>query len=59
MPVGNSVADRLSSDSAQKEKRAEKNKTDFRESKMQQLQHSTRNADALGYPHRTNLSHLL
>lgn len=54
MPMGNSFANRLSLDSAQKGKKAEKNKTDFRDNKMQQLQHSTRNADAVGNPHRTN-----
>lgn len=51
--MGNSVANRLSLDSAQK-KRSEKNKKDIRDSKRQQLQHSTRNADALGNTHRTN-----
>ncbi|XP_017656764.1 DNA repair protein REV1 isoform X2 [Nannospalax galili] len=54
MPVGNSVANRLSPDSAQEEKRAEKNSTDFRDCPLQQLQQSTRNPDALRNPHRTN-----
>lgn len=54
VPVGNSVASRLSLDSAQEEKRAEKSSTDFRDCTVQQLQQSTRNTDALRSPHRTN-----
>ncbi|XP_075836500.1 DNA repair protein REV1 isoform X1 [Microtus pennsylvanicus] len=54
VPVGNSVASRLSLDSAQEEKRAEKNSTDFRDCTVQQLQQSTRNTDVLRSPHRTN-----
>ncbi|XP_020007777.1 DNA repair protein REV1 isoform X2 [Castor canadensis] len=54
VPVGNSIASRLSLDSAQEEKRAEKSNTDFRDCTMQQLQQSTRNAEFLRSPHRTN-----
>ncbi|ELV11555.1 DNA repair protein REV1 [Tupaia chinensis] len=54
LPMGNSVASRLSPDSAQDEEKAEKNSTDFRDCSLQQLQQSTRNADALRNPHRTN-----
>ncbi|XP_040585202.1 DNA repair protein REV1 isoform X3 [Mesocricetus auratus] len=54
VPVGNSVASRLSLDSALEEKRAEKSNTDFRDCTVQQLQQSTRNTDALRNPHRTN-----
>ncbi|KAF6105912.1 REV1 DNA directed polymerase [Phyllostomus discolor] len=52
VPVGNSVASRLSPDSAQEEK-AEKS-TDFRDCNVQSLQQSTGNTDALQNPHRTN-----
>ncbi|XP_036023733.1 DNA repair protein REV1 isoform X2 [Onychomys torridus] len=48
VPVGNSVASRLSLGSAQEEKRAEKSSTDFRDCTVQQLQQSTKNS------HRTN-----
>ena len=54
VPVGNSVASRLSLDSTQEEKRAEKSNADFRDCTVQHLQHSTRSADALRSPHRTN-----
>lgn len=54
VPAGNSVASRLSLDSAQEEKKAEKSGTDFRDCTVQQLQQSTRNTDALRSPHRTN-----
>ncbi|KAL6039319.1 hypothetical protein STEG23_014158, partial [Scotinomys teguina] len=54
VPVGNSVASRLSLDSAQEEKRAEKSNTDFRDCTVQHLQQSTRNTDALRNLHRTN-----
>lgn len=53
VPVGNSVASRLSLDSAQEEE-AEKSSTDFRDCPVQQLQQSTRSTDALRSPHRTN-----
>ncbi|XP_053444353.1 DNA repair protein REV1 isoform X2 [Nycticebus coucang] len=53
VPMGNSVASRLSPDSAQEEK-AEKSLTDFRDCTLQQLQQSTTNTDALRNPHRTN-----
>ncbi|XP_012663393.1 DNA repair protein REV1 isoform X1 [Otolemur garnettii] len=53
VPMGNSVASRLSPDSAQEEK-AEKSSTDFRDCTLQQLQQSTTNTDALRNPHRTN-----
>ncbi|XP_071457942.1 DNA repair protein REV1 isoform X4 [Marmota flaviventris] len=51
--VDNNIASRLSPDSVQEEK-AEKSNTDFRDCILQQLQQSTRNADALRNPHRTN-----
>ncbi|GAB1284904.1 DNA repair protein REV1 [Apodemus speciosus] len=54
VPVGNSIAGRLSLDSAQEEKRAEKSSPDFRDCPVQHLQHSTRSADAVRSPHRTN-----
>jgi hypothetical protein len=54
MPVAKSVANSLYLDSAQKEKRGEKNKTEVRDRKMLQLKHNTRNAEVLWYPHRTN-----
>ncbi|XP_052601054.1 DNA repair protein REV1 isoform X1 [Peromyscus californicus insignis] len=54
VPVGSSVASRLSLDSAQEEKRAEKSSTDFRDCTVQQLPQSTRNTDALRNSHRTN-----
>ncbi|XP_062934897.1 DNA repair protein REV1 isoform X2 [Cynocephalus volans] len=54
VPLGNSVASRLSPDSAQEEKVAEKSTTDFRDCALQQLQQSTRSADALRSSHRTN-----
>ncbi|XP_048208346.1 DNA repair protein REV1 isoform X3 [Perognathus longimembris pacificus] len=57
MPMGNSIASRLSPDSAHEEQRAEKSDTDFRDCMLQQLQQSTRNTDVLRSPHRTN-SHL-
>nr|XP_045003666.1 DNA repair protein REV1 isoform X3 [Jaculus jaculus] len=52
--VGNSVASRLSPDSAQEEKRTEESNTDFRDCPLQQLQRNTRNADVLQNSHRTN-----
>ncbi|XP_053781187.1 DNA repair protein REV1 isoform X1 [Desmodus rotundus] len=54
VPVGNSVANRLSPDSAQEEEKAEKSSTDFRDCSVQLLQQSTGNTDALRNPHRTN-----
>ncbi|XP_051008715.1 DNA repair protein REV1 isoform X4 [Acomys russatus] len=54
VPVGNSVASKLSSDSTREEERTEKSNTDFRDCTVPQLQHSTRNADALRSPHRTH-----
>uniref|UniRef100_A0A8C9PZH6 DNA repair protein REV1 n=1 Tax=Spermophilus dauricus TaxID=99837 RepID=A0A8C9PZH6_SPEDA len=51
--VDNNIASRLSPDSVQEEK-TEKSNTDFRDCTLQQLQQSTRNADALRNPHRTN-----
>ncbi|XP_019524749.1 PREDICTED: DNA repair protein REV1 isoform X1 [Hipposideros armiger] len=56
VPVGNSVASRLSPDSAQEEGKAEKSSTDFRDCGGQQLPHSTRDIDALQNPHRTSSS---
>lgn len=52
VPMGNSVASRLSPDSIQEEKA--ENSTDFRDCLMQQLQQSPRSTDALRSPHRTN-----
>ncbi|XP_058390450.1 DNA repair protein REV1 isoform X2 [Diceros bicornis minor] len=57
VPMGNSVASRLSPDPAQEEK-AEKSSIDFRDCVVQQLQQSTKNTDALRNPHRTNSSSL-
>lgn len=53
VPVGNSVANRLSPDSAQEEEKAEKS-TDFRDCNVHSLQQSTGNTDALWNLHRTN-----
>uniref|UniRef100_A0A673TYB9 DNA repair protein REV1 n=1 Tax=Suricata suricatta TaxID=37032 RepID=A0A673TYB9_SURSU len=53
VPMGNSVASRLSPDFAQEEEQAEKSSTDFRDCILQQLQQSTRNTDAVRNPHRT------
>ncbi|XP_051698607.1 DNA repair protein REV1 isoform X4 [Oryctolagus cuniculus] len=53
VPLGNSVASRLSPDSAQ-EKAAEKSSADFRDCTLQQPQQSARSADALQNPHRTS-----
>ncbi|XP_047707131.1 DNA repair protein REV1 isoform X2 [Prionailurus viverrinus] len=54
VPMGNSVASRLSPDFAQEEEQAEKNSTDFRDCILHQLQQSTRNTDAVRNPHRTH-----
>ncbi|KAK1332801.1 hypothetical protein QTO34_006332 [Cnephaeus nilssonii] len=54
VPVGNSVASRLSPDSAQREEKAENSSTDFRDCSVQLSQPSTRNTDAVRNPHRTN-----
>ncbi|CAK7297659.1 DNA repair protein REV1 [Vulpes lagopus] len=54
VPMGNSVASRLSSDFTQEEEQAEKNSTDFRDCIVQQFQQSTRNTDTVRNPHRTN-----
>lgn len=54
VPVDHSVASRLSLDSTQEEKRAEKSSADFRDCTRQHLQHSTTNADTLCSPHRTS-----
>ncbi|XP_039073916.1 DNA repair protein REV1 isoform X3 [Hyaena hyaena] len=54
VPMGNSVASRLSPDFAQEEEQAEKSSTDFRDCILQQLQQSTRNTDAVRNPHRTH-----
>ncbi|XP_004633251.1 DNA repair protein REV1 isoform X2 [Octodon degus] len=53
VPVGNSIASRLSPDSAQEEK-MEKSNTDFRDCTLQQVQQSAGNAETLRNPHRTN-----
>ncbi|XP_007957662.1 DNA repair protein REV1 [Orycteropus afer afer] len=58
VPMGNSVACRLSPDSAQEENVTEKSSTDFRDCAVQQLQQSNRNTDAVRNPHRTNSSSL-
>ncbi|XP_058540388.1 DNA repair protein REV1 isoform X1 [Neofelis nebulosa] len=54
VPMGNSVASRLSPDFAQEEEQAEKSSTDFRDCILHQLQQSTRNTDAVRNPHRTH-----
>ncbi|XP_008059405.1 DNA repair protein REV1 isoform X2 [Carlito syrichta] len=54
VPMGNSIASRLSPDSAQEEEKAEQSSTDFRDCTLQQMQQSSRNADALRNPHRTS-----
>ncbi|XP_051060416.1 DNA repair protein REV1 isoform X3 [Phodopus roborovskii] len=54
VPVGASVAGRLSVDSAQEEKRAERGGTDCRDCTGQHVQQSGRDTDALRNPHRTN-----
>uniref|UniRef100_A0A2K6V730 DNA repair protein REV1 n=1 Tax=Saimiri boliviensis boliviensis TaxID=39432 RepID=A0A2K6V730_SAIBB len=54
VPMGNSVASRLSLDSSQEEEKVEKSSTDFRDCTLQQLQQSTGNTDVLRNPHRTN-----
>ncbi|XP_025724786.1 DNA repair protein REV1 [Callorhinus ursinus] len=54
VPMGHSVASRLSPDFAQEEEQAEKSSTDFRDCVVQQSQQSTRNTDAVRNPHRTN-----
>ncbi|XP_006097799.1 DNA repair protein REV1 isoform X2 [Myotis lucifugus] len=54
VPVGNSVASRLSPDSTQREEKAENSSTDFRDCSVQLSQQSTRNTDAVRNPHRTN-----
>lgn len=54
VPVGNSVASRLSPDSAQREEKAEHSSTNFRDCSVQLSQQSTRNTDAVRNPHRTN-----
>ncbi|XP_054442300.1 DNA repair protein REV1 isoform X2 [Pteronotus mesoamericanus] len=54
LPASNSVASRLSTDSAQEEEMAEKSSTDFRDCSVQSLQQSTGNTDALRNPHRTS-----
>ncbi|XP_006887857.1 PREDICTED: DNA repair protein REV1 isoform X2 [Elephantulus edwardii] len=53
VPMGNSVASRLSPDCVEEEK-TEKNSTDFRDCTALQLQQSSGNTDALQDPHRTN-----
>ncbi|KFO25156.1 DNA repair protein REV1 isoform X1 [Fukomys damarensis] len=54
VPGGNSIASRLSPDSAQEENNAEKSNIDFRDCALQQLQQSTRNMETFRNPHRTN-----
>lgn len=54
VPLGHSVASRLSPDFAQEEEQAEKSSTDFRDCVVQQSPQSTRNTDAMRNPHRTN-----
>ncbi|KAM4867376.1 DNA repair protein REV1 isoform 2-T2 [Thomomys bottae] len=54
MPVGNSIASRLSPECTQEEPRTGKCDTDFRDCMLHQLQQSTRNTDVLRSPHRTN-----
>ncbi|XP_060501368.1 DNA repair protein REV1 isoform X1 [Panthera onca] len=54
VPMGNSVASRLSPDFAQEEEQAEKSSADFRDCILHQLQQSTRNTDAVRNPHRTH-----
>lgn len=54
VPVGNSVASRLSPDPAQREEKAENSSTDFRDCSVQLSQQSTRNTDVVRNPHRTN-----
>ncbi|XP_045627604.1 DNA repair protein REV1 isoform X1 [Ursus americanus] len=56
VPLGHSVASRLSPDFAQEEEQAEKSSTDFRDCVVQQSPQSTRNTDAMRNPHRTNSS---
>lgn len=59
VPLGNTVASRLSPDSAPaQQEKAEKSSTDFRDCSGQQLQQSTRSTDALQNPHRTSSSSL-
>lgn len=53
VPQGNSVASRLAPDSAQ-EDATENSSAAFRDCTAQQLQQSTRSAEALRIPHRTN-----
>ncbi|EFB24052.1 hypothetical protein PANDA_008679, partial [Ailuropoda melanoleuca] len=54
VPLGHSVASRLSPDFTQEEEQAEKSRTDFRDCVVQQSPQSTRNTDAMRNPHRTN-----
>ncbi|KAI5762572.1 REV1 [Gulo gulo luscus] len=54
VPMGRSIASRLSPDFAQEEEQAEKSSTDFRDCVVQLSQQSTRNTDAVRNPHRTN-----
>ncbi|XP_005400807.1 PREDICTED: DNA repair protein REV1 isoform X2 [Chinchilla lanigera] len=54
VPLGNSIASRLSPDSAEEEEKVEKSSTDFRDCTLHQLQQSTGNAETLRNPHRTN-----
>ncbi|XP_045836282.1 DNA repair protein REV1 isoform X3 [Meles meles] len=54
VPMGHSIASRLSADFAQEEEQAEKSSTDFRDCVVQLSQQSTRNTDAVRNPHRTN-----
>ncbi|XP_058990513.1 DNA repair protein REV1 isoform X3 [Mustela lutreola] len=54
VPMGHSIASRLSPDFAQGEEQAEKSPTDFRDCVVHLSQQSTRNTDAVRNPHRTN-----
>ncbi|XP_032207723.1 DNA repair protein REV1 isoform X1 [Mustela erminea] len=54
VPMGHSIASRLSPDFAQGEEQAEKSSTDFRDCAVHLSQQSTRNTDAVRNPHRTN-----
>ncbi|XP_059262238.1 DNA repair protein REV1 isoform X3 [Mustela nigripes] len=54
VPMGHSIASRLSPDFAQGEEQAEKSSTDFRDCVVHLSQQSTRNTDAVRNPHRTN-----
>ncbi|XP_004704398.1 DNA repair protein REV1 isoform X1 [Echinops telfairi] len=60
VPMGNSVANRLSPDSAQEEAAVtDKSSTDLRDCTVQQLPQNNRDADAVRNPHRTNSFPLL